>query len=334
MASRLIVRSPAATSLMRGFTTCLRSSPVSAYSSYKSVRYYSSEPPSNSTKDNSAEQKDEKAENLSRGVPDPGTARHGYDPLKPRKPLSRIAIGRAFDGNKAEQQATVGFLNWKAAVIFIATGAGLVYWFRQEKARAELEKLEESNRGYGKPLVGGPFKLIDQNGNEFTDKDLLGKYSLIYFGFSRCPDICPDELEKMAQMIDMINKDKEIVKPIFVTCDPYRDSPEVLKEYLSEFHPDIIGLTGSYDDIKAMCKAYRVYFSLPPNLDPTKHEYLVDHSIFFYFMDPEGKYLDVFGRQYTPETAVQKMKEHMDVWLPTEQREAKKRSFWGRIARG
>lgn len=261
-------------------------------------------------------------ESSSGGVADPGTSRHGYDPLKPRKPLSRIAIGKAFDANKAEQQAAVGFLNWKAALVFIGTGAGLIYYFRQERDRVEIERVEEANRGMGKPLVGGPFELTDQDGKPFTDKDLLGKYSLIYFGFSRCPDICPDELDKMSVMLNDINKDEKLVTPVFISCDPFRDTPEVLKEYLAEFHPEIIGLTGSYDDIKQICKAYRVYFSLPPNLKPTQ-DYLVDHSIFFYFMDPEGKYLDVFGRQYDAETAVQKMREHMAVWKPEAERREK-----------
>lgn len=269
-------------------------------------------------------------EPVSHGVADPGTARHGYDPLKPRKPLSRIAIGKAFDANKAEQQASVGFLNWKAATIFILTGAALIFYFRRERERVEIERLEESNRGIGKPLVGGPFNLTDQDGKPFSDKDLHGKYSLIYFGFSRCPDICPDELDKMSVMLNEINKDEKLVTPVFISCDPFRDTPEVLKEYLAEFHPDIIGLTGSYDDIKAVCKSFRVYFSLPPNLKPTQ-DYLVDHSIFFYFMDPEGKYLDVFGRQYDAETAVEKMREHMAVWKPEAERNNQKESFWGKL---
>ncbi|VVT49689.1 uncharacterized protein SAPINGB_P002394 [Magnusiomyces paraingens] len=292
--------------------------------------------PSNITRSFSTAKPDEpekpqdESDETVRGIADPGTARHGYDPLKPRKPLSRIAIGRAFDANKAEQQATIGFLNWKAAVIFIVTGGGLIYFFRQERERVETKRLEESNRGMGKPLVGGPFELIDQDGKPFSDKDLLGKYALVYFGFSRCPDICPDELEKMAKILDEINKDEKLVTPVFITCDPFRDSPEVLKEYLAEFHPDIIGLTGTYDQIKAVCKAYRVYFSLPPDLKPNQ-EYLVDHSIFFYFMDPEGQYLDVFGKQYNYETAVEKMREHMSVWKSKAEREAEGKTFWGKL---
>lgn len=106
----------------------------------------------------------------------------------------------------------------------------------------------------------------------------------MYFGFTHCPDICPDELDKMAKMIDTVKaKRGNVLTPIFVTADPNRDSPEIIKEYLADFHPDIKGLTGPYDDIKAMCKAYRVYFSTPPHVKPGQ-DYLVDHSIYFYLM--------------------------------------------------
>lgn len=106
----------------------------------------------------------------------------------------------------------------------------------------------------------------------------------MYFGFTHCPDICPDELDKMARMIDTIKaKRGDVVRPLFITCDPNRDSPAVIKSYLAEFHPDIVGLTGTWDEVKAMCKAYRVYFSTPPHVKPGQ-DYLVDHSIYFYLM--------------------------------------------------
>lgn len=257
-----------------------------------------------------------------------GTSVHGYDPLKPRKPLSRIAVGSKADIEREKQASTVGFLNWKAALIFIVTGGALTWYLQREKKRINIQKEADANRGYGKPLVGGPFKLIDQNGNEFTDKDLLGKYSLIYFGFSMCPDICPDELEKMSEVIDVINKDGEVLKPIFITCDPNRDSPEVLKAYLQEFHPAIIGLTGSYDEIKETCKKYRVYFSTPPNLK-AGDEYLVDHSIFFYLMDPEGNFIDALGRNYDAQGSIERIQEQMAAWMPADQRENQKKGWLG-----
>ena len=166
-----------------------------------------------------------------------------------------------------------------------------------EKARMERKRITEATKGIGKPKVGGPFQLIDHHGRPFTDQDLRGKYSLVYFGFTHCPDICPEELDKMAEMIDLV-KSKfgptstttvntrdggGILRPIFISCDPARDSPAVIKSYLAEFHADLIGLTGDYEAVKAVCKAYRVYFSTPEHVRAGQ-DYLVDHSIYFYLM--------------------------------------------------
>lgn len=106
----------------------------------------------------------------------------------------------------------------------------------------------------------------------------------MYFGFTHCPDICPDELDKMAEIIDKVKeKAGHVMRPVFITCDPVRDTPAVLKDYLQEFHTDLIGLTGTYQQIKDVCKKYRVYFSTPENVKPDE-DYLVDHSIYFYLM--------------------------------------------------
>jgi len=148
----------------------------------------------------------------------------------------------------------------------------------------QRKRVAEHSKGMGRPLVGGPFSLIDHEGKPFTQEDLKGRYALVYFGFTHCPDICPEELDKMAGMIDKV-KDTHgnVMKPVFISCDPARDSPEVLKGYLAEFHQDILGLTGEYEEVKKTCKAYRVYFSTPSEVQPGQ-DYLVDHSIYFYLM--------------------------------------------------
>lgn len=215
-----------------------------------------------------------------------------------------------------------GPFSWKAALLFVLTGAGMIIYFRVEKARLERKRITEMSKGVGRPKVGGPFVLKDLDGKEFTAEDLKGKYSFVYFGFTHCPDICPDELDKMAMIIDKVKEASngaEVMRPVFITCDPARDTPEVLRKYLAEFHPDIIGLTGTYQQVKQVCKAYRVYFSTPENVKPGE-DYLVDHSIYFYLMDPEGDFVECVGRQDTPESATRLIMEHVQDW----KREGKK----------
>jgi len=137
---------------------------------------------------------------------------------------------------------------------------------------------------------------------------------LLYFGYTHCPDICPDELDKMSEMLPLIKQAcGDVVMPIMISCDPARDPPEILKDYLAEFHPDIIGLTGTYDNVKQTCKAYRVYFSTPEKVKPGE-DYMVDHSIYFFLMDPEGDFVEVLGRNYNTKEAAQVIINHVKDW--------------------
>ncbi|KAK2739621.1 Cu-binding protein [Onygenales sp. PD_40] len=213
-------------------------------------------------------------------------------------------------------RASTGPFSWKAAALFIITGAGMIVYFRYEKARLERKRIVEMSKGVGKPKVGGPFVLKDLDGNVFTEEQLKGKYSFVYFGFTHCPDICPDELDKMAAIIDLVrakSNNQSVLRPVFITCDPARDSPEVLRKYLAEFHKGIIGLTGTYEQVKNVCKQYRVYFSTPEKVKPGE-DYLVDHSIYFYLMDPEGDFVECIGRQDTPESASTVILDHIKDW--------------------
>lgn len=245
-----------------------------------------------------------------------------------KKPLSRVPVGGTpIKDNGKVREGSIEFSTGKAIALFLAVGGALSYFFNREKRRLETQKEAEANRGYGKPSLGGPFHLEDMYGNEFTEKNLLGKFSIIYFGFSNCPDICPDELDKLGLWLNTLSSKYGItLQPLFITCDPARDSPAVLKEYLSDFHPSILGLTGTFDEVKNACKKYRVYFSTPPNVKPGQ-DYLVDHSIFFYLMDPEGQFVDALGRNYDEKTGVDKIVEHVKSYVPAEQR-AKQKEAW------
>ncbi|KAI9675060.1 MAG: Cu-binding protein [Caeruleum heppii] len=204
--------------------------------------------------------------------------------------------------------------SWKAGLLFFLSGAGLIFYFRYERARMERKRIAEAAKGVGKPKVGGVFDLVDQDGKPFTQEEMKGKFALVYFGFTHCPDICPEELDKMAKMIDIVKETSgDVMRPIFITCDPARDTPAVVKSYLAEFHPAMIGLTGAWENIKAVCKAYRVYFSTPPNVKPGQ-DYLVDHSIYFYLMDPEGDFVEAIGRQHSASRAGKIITEHIGDW--------------------
>jgi cytochrome oxidase Cu insertion factor (SCO1/SenC/PrrC family) len=145
----------------------------------------------------------------------------------------------------------------------------------------------------GQALIGGPFTLTDQNGRKVTEKDFLGKYMLVFFGYTYCPDLCPTELQVMSAALDSLGAKADAIQPVFISFDPERDTPEVLKQYVSNFHPRLVGLTGSPEEIAAAAKAYRVYYSKVANSSPDT--YLMDHSTITYLMDPQGKFLKHFS---------------------------------------
>ncbi|CAG8562290.1 7229_t:CDS:2, partial [Ambispora gerdemannii] len=211
----------------------------------------------------------------------------------------------------------IGPTTWRSLGLFILTGIGLLFYFKSEKEKMIKRKREESQKSFGKPKIGGPFELLDQDGNVTDESILKGHFSLIYFGFTNCPDICPEELDKMTHVINNLRKNAEIgnfITPIFISVDPQRDSVESVREYLKDFHQDFIGLTGTYDQVAKVAKSYRVYFSRPPQVKEGE-DYLVDHSIFFYLMDPNGEFVAVYGKQATAEEIIEGIKGHIKEFL-------------------
>lgn len=149
-------------------------------------------------------------------------------------------------------------------------------------------------------LFGGPFDLIDQDGQPTTDRSFRGRYMLIYFGYTYCPDICPTGLSTMAMALDLLEGKGAKIQPIFVSIDPERDQPAFLKQYVAPFHPRLIGLTGSEKQVRAIAKAYRVHRSKV--IEKGKHvdEYLVNHSSITYLMGPDGRFLTMFPHGSDP----------------------------------
>lgn len=147
--------------------------------------------------------------------------------------------------------------------------------------------------------IGGPFSLVDQNGQAVTDRDFAGRALLIYFGYTYCPDVCPTELGIVAAALDAMGPAGERVTPIFITVDPDRDTPAALADYVSRFHPRMIGLTGSAEQVAQAARAYRVYYAKVHPRDST--DYLMDHSSFIYLVGPDGRVKSLFRPETSPE---------------------------------
>ena len=144
--------------------------------------------------------------------------------------------------------------------------------------------------------IGGPFSLIDQDGHKRTDKDFRGRFVLLYFGYTYCPDVCPTTLQSIADALAKLGPKASRVVPVFVTIDPERDTPAVLKKYAAAFGPRFVALTGSLADIKKLADTYRVYFAKHPL---GGDNYSLDHSSIVYLLGPDGKLVTFYDAEAT-----------------------------------
>ena len=157
--------------------------------------------------------------------------------------------------------------------------------------------------------IGGPFELTDHTGAQFTRDDLAGDYALIYFGYTFCPDVCPTELGLMAEAIDLLEGDGERVRPVMITIDPERDTPDVLSEYVPLFHERLVGLTGTEQEVRDVATKYRVFYRRFE--DPNYTYYLMDHTSFVYLLSPTGEIASMFRYQTPPEEMAATIRQHM-----------------------
>ena len=156
--------------------------------------------------------------------------------------------------------------------------------------------------------IGGPFKLTDQNGQTVTDQDLKGRPFLVFFGFTHCPDVCPTTLFEVSQIFRALGSDADRVRALFITVDPERDTPALMKDYLSSFDPHMAGLTGDPAAVAAVAKAYRVYYKKVP-LD--QGGYTMDHTAIVYLMDKEGRFVSPFSLKRTTEAAAADLRRYL-----------------------
>jgi cytochrome oxidase Cu insertion factor (SCO1/SenC/PrrC family) len=176
-----------------------------------------------------------------------------------------------------------------AAAAFAAAVGAVAFWPKPERAPQTTAQA----------LIGGPFTLTDAEGKRRTDAEFSGKHMLVFFGFANCPDFCPTALVTISQAMEKLGPKAEKLVPIFITVDPERDTPAVLKNYGQNFDKRILMLTGSAEDIAAVARAYRVYYAKRP-LEKAG-EYTMDHSAYIYLIGPGGKYVTHFRHAIAPD---------------------------------
>ena len=205
---------------------------------------------------------------------------------------------------------------WRAPVLaaaLLALAAGGYWLYLREDIPAEGSR-ENAARLMaelmsGKGPIGGPFTLADAGGGRRSLADFRGKLVVLYFGFTYCPDVCPTDLLVIGNLIRSLGPDGERVQPVFVTLDPARDTPEVLRAYVASFHPRFVALTGSEDEIRRVATSYKVYFEKvkPPGVST----YLIEHTAYVFLLDREGRFVTLFPPGTPPERMGVMVKEQL-----------------------
>lgn len=179
-------------------------------------------------------------------------------------------------------------------VLFLAGSFALSIWGQDGDDQFAQCRAGQVAGGAGQ--IGGPFELVSETGETVTDADVVDRPALIYFGYTFCPDVCPFDAARNAEAVDILEARGETVRPVFISVDPKRDTPEVMAEFTEYLHPQMLGLTGSEAQVKAASQAYRTYYSAQTPDPDDEDFYLVDHSTFTYLVLPEHGFVEFFRR--------------------------------------
>ncbi|GAW07899.1 sco1-involved in stabilization of cox1p and cox2p [Lentinula edodes] len=216
-----------------------------------------------------------------------------FEPSQPSRPSSEPS---------RPQRNVIGAFTPTSAAIFVVVGVGLFWYFRNEKAK--LQEQRECQNHMVVRMLAAPSHWSTAPPPRLPPKSDLH--------MKTCSE---NELDKVTAVVNELRQSNPDLplQPVFISVDPARDTPSTIRTYLTDFHPSFVGLVGNFEQTKSVCKAYRVYFSTPPDADP-KGDYLVDHSIFVYLMDPEGRFVEAFGQTAEKEEMVDKIRQFVVEW--------------------
>ena len=247
--------------------------------------------------------------------------RRALVPTQASSPLLSLPFfRRTFASTSSSPKPKSTPVSWASLAICVVVGTGLVSYYTMEKERRQTETASNSQtKTIGKAAIGGPWSLFNTAGHLVTDMDYRGTFQFVYFGFTRCPDICPNELVKIGKIFETLESNPNIsgqIKPLFISIDPRRDTIDQLKEYAQDFHPAFDWLTGTPEQVNAVAKAYRVYWS---KVDVTTDEddddeYSVDHTIVTYLMGPDGEFVDLFTSGVDSKQVIERITKHVEEW--------------------
>lgn len=251
-------------------------------------------------------------------APAPPNPKEGKDGTAPAASSSAAAEEAPLSAEEAEVEKDRQALKYTVMGIITIISSICAVWYGTTIASRRYRGADESVlvgvESRGRPSLGGPFTLVSTDGEPMSQARFLGKWTFFYFGFVHCPEICPIELNRMTKVVTEVHKQRPdaAIAPLFVSCDPKRDSLMAIKEYLSVFHKDFIGLVGTPNQVAETCKSYRIYYSVPDQQAEDSGDYLIDHSIAIFLFDPQGRFVDFFGNRFSEGEITEKVLGYID----------------------
>jgi protein SCO1/2 len=198
-----------------------------------------------------------------------------------------------------------------AGVLGVPLGAYAKYLYDDAKSPHV-----QSHQREGKAELGGKYTMINHRGEVKTQADFLGTWQLMYFGFTNCPDVCPAQLNRLTEALHLVKKARPSAElsPMFMCCDPGRDSVAACRKAVADYHPDLMGMTGCPGQVETLTKAYKVFFSKPTDQDVQSGDYIVDHSIATFMFDPQGNFVEYWSSNHTAEDISKRIVQEIDTW--------------------